>query len=387
MTRPGDGVHLASCGAYAGVGTAHVFWGTISPYALPVESVSQTLAALIAAQFTGFLIGVLSAPRLSTRIGVRRHITIALALFAVALSAPLWVLTPPVLVGTSVILGMAAGSLETQIGALALEPARGPRALTVLEACFGLAALLFPLSVFLLAPMVSWRTPVAASAAAMAALAVIWACAHRASSGRSIDSQPPAELDHEPARRVPTTAAFLLLAFAVVYAGFETNFANFLPQIVSSQHATGARVLAVSGFWLGITVGRLLAVGVVHAIVGRKSLAGLAAALTAVLLGLAHFGGELAMTLPWVIAAGLLAAAMFPVALTLATRIGGIPTPIMTSYFVASASLGGAVMAVPVGLTLDAFGPRGAVLLFACAAALLVVLLATPTRRHSGRWR
>lgn len=74
-----------------------MFWGTVSPYALPADSAGHTLAALVAAQFTGFLLGVLSAPRLSARIGVGRHIAIALALFAVALSAPLWGLSPPIL--------------------------------------------------------------------------------------------------------------------------------------------------------------------------------------------------------------------------------------------------------------------------------------------------
>lgn len=381
MTRPGH-IHLTSCGAYAGVGTAHVFWGTISPYALPAEAASHTLAGLIAAQFTGFLLGVLSAPRLSARIGVGRHIAIALGLFAVALSAPLWVLDPPVLLGASVILGISAGSLETQIGALALEPARGPRALTVLEACFGLAALLFPVLVYLLSPAISWRTPVAAAAAAMTTLCVIWAYTHKASLVRSVDQtpEPPRPTTH----RVPAAAACLLLVFAVVYAGFETNFANFLPRIVGSHGEPGAGVLAVSGFWFGITAGRLLTVSVVHTIVTRQALAGIAVGLTAVLLGLAHFDGELLTALPWVIAAGLLASAMFPVALTLATRIGGIPIPIMTSYFVASASLGGAAMAIPVGITLDGFGSHGVALLFACAAALLVLLIVTPTGRRSG---
>lgn len=384
MTGSGH-VHLASCGAYAGVGTAHVFWGTVSPYALPVEAASQTLAALIAAQFTGFLLGVLSAPRLSTRIGVGRHITIALALFAIALSAPLWVLSPPILLGASVILGAAAGSLETQIGALALDPARGPRALTVLEACFGLAALLFPVLVFVLSPVISWRAPVALAATAMAILCVVWTRTHRASlSPRTqVDTAGASAAPRPAVRRIPTTAACLLLVFAVVYAGFETNFANFLPRIVDSHGEATTSVLAVSGFWFGITAGRLLTVSVVHTIVGRKALAVLAIGLTTALLGLARFSDELATALPWVIAAGLLAAAMFPVALTLATRIGGIPIPIMTSYFVASASLGGAAMALPVGTTLDAFGPRGVPLLFAGAAALLVILIVAPRNSHS----
>lgn len=384
MTSPGH-VHLTSCGAYAGVGTAHVFWGTISSYALPAEAASHTLAALISAQFTGFLLGVLSAPRLGARIGVSRHITVALALFAVALSTPLWVVNPSTLVIASVILGTAAGSLETQIGALALQPSRGPRALTVLEACFGLAALLFPALVFLLSPVISWRTPVAAAAAAMAILSVIWARTHSTSlvrPARDAATQTVPSTGHAGARQVPTATACVLLVFAVVYAGFETNFANFLPRIVGSHGDAGASVLAVSAFWFGITTGRLVAASVVHAIVGRKALAALAVGLTGVLLGLAHFDGELLAALPWVMAAGLFASAMFPVALTLATRIGGIPIPVMTSYFVASASLGGALLAVPVGITLDRFGPHGAVLLFAGAAGLLVVLIIAHTRRR-----
>ncbi|SLI21778.1 Putative glucose/mannose:H+ symporter GlcP [Mycobacteroides abscessus subsp. bolletii] len=379
MTRPGH-VHLASCGAYAGVGTAHVFWGTVSPYALPAGSDGHTLAALVAAQFTGFLLGVLSAPRLSARIGVGRHIAIALALFAVALSAPLWGLSSPILLAASVLLGAAAGSLETQIGALALEPTRGPRAQTVLEACFGFAALLFPVLVFLLSPAISWRTPVAAAAIAMALLSVTWAYIHKVSL-----VHPAGERRPDPkSRRVPTAAACLLLVFAMVYAGFETNFANFLPRIVDSDREVGASVLAVSGFWFGITSGRLLTVTVVHAVVGRKALTGLAVGLTGVLVGLAQFGAGLLAALPWVVAAGVFASAMFPVALTLATRIGGIPIPIMTSYFVACASLGGAAMAVPVGFTLDTFGSYGVVLLFASAAALLVALIIAPTRLRRG---
>ncbi|WP_255796037.1 MFS transporter, partial [Mycobacteroides abscessus] len=293
------------------MGTAHVFWGTVSPYALPADSAGHTLAALVAAQFTGFLLGVLSAPRLSARIGVGRHIAIALALFAVALSAPLWGLSPPILLAASVLLGAAAGSLETQIGALALEPTRGPRALTVLEACFGFAALLFPVLVFLLSPAISWRAPVAAAAIAMALLSVTWSYIHKVSLVRPVGERRPGPTS----RRVPTAAACLLLAFAMVYAGFETNFANFLPRIVGSDGEVGASVLAVSGFWFGITSGRLITVTVVHAVVGRKALAGLAVGLTGVLVGLAQFGDGLLTALPWVVAAGVFASAMFPVAL------------------------------------------------------------------------
>ncbi|WP_369633324.1 sugar MFS transporter [Mycobacteroides abscessus] len=292
------------------MGTAHVFWGTVSPYALPADSAGHTLAALVAAQFTGFLLGVLSAPRLSARIGVGRHIAIALALFAVALSAPLWGLSPPILLAASVLLGAAAGSLETQIGALALEPTRGPRALTVLEACFGFAALLFPVLVFLLSPAISWRAPVAAAAIAMALLSVTWSYIHKVSLVRPVGERRPGPTS----RRVPTAAACLLLAFAMVYAGFETNFANFLPRIVGSDGEVGASVLAVSGFWFGITSGRLITVTVVHAVVGRKALAGLAVGLTGVLVGLAQFGDGLLAALPWVVAAGVFASAMFPVA-------------------------------------------------------------------------
>lgn len=354
-----------------------MFWGTVSPHALSGGTAAGTLSLLLATQFGGFLLGVLSAPSVGARIGMRRHVTVALLLFAVALAIPLGTSHAAVLAGAGAVFGVAAGTLETQVGALALAPGRSPRALTVLEVCFGLGALLFPVYIFALSQVVSWRVLVAVLAAGALALCGAWV---RSAGPRSVDGfasgNAPVDRrrDGTAARRVPTTAGVLLLVFAAVYAGFETNFANYLPRIVGTGNGTGASVLAVSGFWLGITVGRVLAAGAAAALLTRRALVVLSAALFVTLLGAERFGDDLAGTVPWVVLAGVLAAGMFPIALTLATRLGRLPVPVMTSYFVACASFGGSVLALPVGYALDAGGASGALLFFAGGAALLTIL-------------
>ncbi|MBJ3821879.1 hypothetical protein JGD07_24845, partial [Salmonella enterica subsp. enterica serovar Typhimurium] len=136
---------------------------------------------------------------------------------------------------------------------------------------------------------------------------------------------------------------FLFLIFAFVYAGIETNFANFLPALMLEKGAEEISVISVTFFWTGMVCGRLLTSIFGGRITSVAFLIFSAGALTVLLLILAWFPVHQTQLL-LVFFIGLSAAGIFPCAVTLASLAGKPFTEEITSLFISSASLGGALL-------------------------------------------
>ncbi len=173
---------------------------------------------------------------------------------------------------------------------------------------------------------------------------------------------------------------FLFLIFAFVYAGIETNFANFLPALMLEKGAEEISVISVSFFWTGMVCGRLLTSIFGGRLTSVAFLIFSAGALTVLLLILAWFPVHQTQLL-LVFFIGLSAAGIFPCAVTLASLAGKPFTEEITSLFISSASLGGALLSFLIGWAIDAsaaavfpfllFGGLGGLLLVISAVIFL----------------
>lgn len=372
-----DVLLIGCCGLYLLVGVAHVFWGAISPLATARSGgTASDLSMLLFAQFSGFLGGVLTTPYLVRRYGFGTHVVVALTLALLGLGTVVLTTPTAVLAVAGAVLGFGAGSLETGAAATVLGTVRGPRNLAVLEVFFGLGALGFPLAVFVSAGRVPWQYPVVALAALVAVMLAGWIVARTRLAPDAPSPEPPespAPVPHRNPRG--TVAMYMLLVFAFVYAGFETNAANFLPRVVEAGESEAATILTVSAFWAGIVVGRLLSSVLAERAVGSAALITMTALLVGSIAGLGVFGPDrLGTSLLWIGLMGLSCGGIFPCALTMATRRSGRPLHTTTSLFVAAASLGGALIALPAGQVIARWSGQGGVVLFAVLATILLTI-------------
>lgn len=370
------------CGIYLLVGVSHVFWGAISPMALQeMEGTATDLSVLLFSQFSGFLVGVLLTPVIVPRLGQRLHIALGIVL---AFSALLVMLTVDSLAGLALagaVLGVGGGSLETGAAALILGPGRSPRQLSILEIFFGLGALGFPLIVFFNSGAINWQGLVLGMSAFAGLLLISWLTCYRLLSADETspgDSLTVAKVRPVERRGGTGWAATSLVGFAFVYAGVETNAANFLPQILGASEGHSEAVLSVSLFWIGIVTGRMLT-----GILAERSVVPpaliimttglLLSTLCLLLLGLP----DTRTSFVWITLMGFSAGGIFPSTLTMATRFANRPARTTTSFFVAAASLGGALISLPVGLVIDRWSGEGGTLLFALLCLVMLGIATT----------
>jgi fucose permease len=138
---------LLSCLSYFVIGLAHVIAGALlepvmAQYKLDYSSAGQWITN----QFIGFLAGVLAAPALSSRIG--RRGTLVLAMGALTITEAVYSILPPwefiLLVAPAA--GLGFGMTEAVVGALIMEVFVKGKASAMgwLEVCFGVGALVMP---------------------------------------------------------------------------------------------------------------------------------------------------------------------------------------------------------------------------------------------------
>lgn len=369
-------------GVYLLVGASHVFWGAISPMALQeLEGTATDLSVLLFSQFSGFLVGVLLTPVIVPRFGQRLHIVLGIALAFGALLLMIYVDSLLGLALAGAVLGLGGGSLETGAAALILGPGRSPRQLSILEIFFGLGALGFPLIVFFNSGVLDWQGLVLGMSAFAGLLLVSWLSCYRFLSVDETSSAPTETVSKaRPAERRGGTggAAASLIGFAFVYAGVETNAANFLPQMLGASEGQSEAVLSVSLFWVGIVTGRTLTGVLAERSVVPPALVIMTTGLLLSTLCLALLGlPDTRSSLVWITLMGLSAGGIFPSALTMAARFANGPARTTVSFFVAAASLGGALIALPVGLVIDRWSGTGGAIFFALLCLVMLGIATT----------
>jgi fucose permease len=197
--------------------------------------------------------GSLGGGLLTERLGRRTVLGLALALHAVGFAAlaivPVW----PLFLLAALPAGLGGGEIDGGVNGLFLDlytTNRG-RALSGLHLFYGVGALLSPFFVGLLVDGgVAWQAVILASAVAMLPLALLYALTDMPTGHHEV-----AEADS----RIRVGFALPLVALAIAigcYVAAEIGVSSWLVRYLASAPLRTA-TLALSLFWLGLTLGRL----------------------------------------------------------------------------------------------------------------------------------
>ncbi|MDA7027425.1 MFS transporter [Bacillus sp. CLL-7-23] len=350
-------IFIFGCSFYFLVGIIHILLGSLSPYIIhEYHRDLHDLSFLIFFQFIGFLNGVLLAPIFVRRSSHTTVLTYGLLLILVTLLGVFIFDNFLYFVVMGFLLGFGAGTLETTMGAYVITQDKNAKGMNILEVFFGLGALLFPFLIFILVEQYSWNIPLYVLFLFVLVLTGLWFIFLRGKGNKPASSQntcqikPTATAIFQKGKKEKNILFFLIFAF--FYAGIETNFANFLPALMCEKGADEISVISVSFFWMGMVFGRFLLSLLGNRLTSAIFLIFSTGILTGLLFTLAwlpHHGTQILL----IFCIGFSAAGIFPCAVTLTSLAGKPFTEEMTSFFISSASLGGALLAFLIGWAID----------------------------------
>ncbi|MFD2612518.1 MFS transporter [Paenibacillus gansuensis] len=382
------------CLAYLVIAFAHVAVGSVLEDLLHHYGKNYSAGGtLIFLQFSGFLLGVLTSPWWSGRLG--RRGCILLAFGALTAGELIFTFLPDwnLMLVAAPIAGYGFGMVESAIGAAVIEFAEeGSKASSMarLEVFFGVGAMLLPAIAGILIKLGYWRLSFPVIACLSLLCFILYA---RMSFGQS-DGQfakRPAEV--KTSLRVmyqgPKLAVLAVLAlFFALYVGIEMTFVNFLPSILIDKLGvqTSTGTAAVSLFWATMAFGRLFAGNLAErAGYGRYVTVSSFGALGLFLVfySVSGFAASFAM----VMGMGLLMAGIFAIALIFANTALPGTTETTTSLLIASGGVGGAVLPLVTGYTMDHYASDTAVALLAGLMAVMALLITGAARLNAARQR
>ncbi len=326
------------------------------------------------ANFGGFIVGVLLCGYLSDRMGRKRVLQGAMALFALALGLAGishsfgWVLVAFALIGAG------GGAMETVASALAADlfPEKRAAILNTIQVAFGAGAVVSPLLAHrLLAAGTDWHTLFLA--ASLANFVLLAALSALAVPKVAHDSEA---LDGAALRRIIKQPVFLALCGCqALYVGAETGLSSWLPSYFDRlPHGAAWAGLVVSAFWAAMTLGRAVVGGGVRGLSLPRLAGGLAVG-GATMAALTLVPNTPGLVLLGVLGTGLFFSGIF--GLVLAESGERFPRSSGTVFgaVVAAGGVGGAGVPWAIGELTGPWGWHGALALVPAAAALLAVLL------------
>ena len=329
-----------------------------------------------------FVIGSLASGYTGERLG--RGVVLPIAAFAMAAGfglesvAPSWA----VFVVGAGIGGLGSGAVEVGMNGLFLDrfhENRG-RALSRLHLCYSLGALAAPLAVgALVEGGVAWRLPFAATSAVVLAIGLRLATRDLGAphvAATALPSPAPG------GRRVPWPLVFLALAITC-YVAAESGVSSWLVRFLEAA-PLGVATLALSLFWAGLAVGRILA---------SRIAGGLSPITVGTACGLAT-GAALAMAVvvPWTpasialfVVAGVFCGPIYPMIMAAAGALYPARANAVSGILTAAAVTGSVVYPPVMGFISNGVGlgvgmAGTGLLAIACAGTLVVArLLARPS--------
>jgi fucose permease len=301
------------------------------------------IGILFVGQSFGYITGSLFGGRLYDRFDGHRVAGGSLVIMAIGLAVlPHFDHRIGLFVAVAV-LGTGAANLDIGVNTLLLwqlESTSG-RAMNMLHLCFGIGALSAPLLVH-----ASLDLSVQGAAALCVALAV-WLAAVAAPSA------PPAR-EEQVVHSRPMLA--VLSMFFLLYVGLEVGFAGWVQTYGEEiRFSELAATWLTTTFWIGFTVGRLLASALGHRV--RPKVLLIASCSLTIVAALVLIAGDGRSAPVWAGAAlmGLATAPQFPVMLTYLERRIRV-TGTATAWFVGGAGVGGLIFPWLIGRWFDAHG-------------------------------
>lgn len=346
-------------------------------------SLGQPLSAAGLVPPVGVAAGLIStslAPYIVRRIGVGRLLAIGTFLSAVTLGLSALCTTMWQFLGAVVLLGFAAGAVDTTLNVFAARTF-GPRRINMMHASYGLGAAASPLIVTaVIVSGLSWRW----SYVILMALQLAVACTFSVSWRRWDVPIPEHAVRTAAPSRVWSTDSVLGMVMAAVQNGIESAVAIWAFTYLTALGVTIAVAGGLaSGYWLTLVIGRV-AFGSLAERVGPWKVMALAVGLllaAAVLVNLELPVPAMAAVLLF----GVGAAPMYPLlVLTTSERTSPAVADRVIGFQAAASSIGSAttpgLIGLAMGVELRSFGISIAAL--CVVAAALLVLIHRRLRTH-----
>ncbi len=293
-----------------------------------------TISLLFLLMTGGYLSAALSSGPLVERLGQRHFLMLGTGLFGLAALAIAWAPPFPIYLAILLFYGFGVGIIDAGLNAYIAGLPNNTAPLNYLHAFYGLGALLGPvIASTILAIGLGWN-----------AVYVVWLVAGflvLAGIARFFTIEPQAErspgnvLGH--ALRLPVV--WLAALFLLAYVGSEVSLGTWSYSFLTEERhgATLLSAWTVSGYWLGLTVGRLV-MGKIAARLGNRRLiegclVGVAIGLVLVWIapdGLVSAGG--------LVIAGFSLGPIFPTTIAILSDL--VPARLLQSAIGFAASLG-----------------------------------------------
>lgn len=379
--------------SYFLIGLAHVVVGSLLPVLMDHYGRNYTEGgSLIFAQFSGFLAGVLLSPWLARKFGKRRSLVFALLLLCTAEVLYSLLLPWGWLYAVGAAAGYGFGMVEALIGTIVISGfTQGTgAAVSRLEVFFGIGALAMPAIAGQLIALGWWRLafPMISIFAAIALVA--WLRGSFGTLDTVLDEQEqrgnnhPRPSDSPKAKALkasPTVNLKLLALFVIfffIYVGTEMSLANFLPSMFIERlgltHAEAA--LSVTCFWLAMAFGRLFT-GNIADRYGYGGFVALSSLAATVLLCVFPLIKGTAVTFILITFLGLGMSGIFSIALVFASKMMPGTEESTTSLLIGAGGVGGALLPLWLGNSMDHGGAVASAWLLAGFACILCLLGST----------
>lgn len=371
--------------AFALIGAVAAVYGPLLPTLQERYAVGAAAAGgVLSAHFAGSILGVLTTVLVTGR--VRHGVVLMTALATMALgcaglaTAPSW----PLLLASAVVVGVGFGSVDVGLNQIVAHGYgdRSAAVLNVLNAQFGVGSVVGPLLVAVVP-----ATRVGGLFGSFALVAGVLALVLR---------RVPGGGPSDPQAAPPTAAAAqggsgrrllgLFVLGYVLYVGVETGVGGWAPtHLASTGLSADAAATVTSGFWLAMTVGRLLAAPLALRFRARSIVvAGSGTAVLALLLAAVPALSSLAY-----VVTGLALAPVFPTGLAWLAQVRP-GSERSVGFVIAAASLGGVVFPPALGATVDGLGaavvPLMLALIAAGSLAAFVAAAVTGSVREGAGW-
>ncbi|WP_405106451.1 MFS transporter [Paenibacillus sp. FSL K6-1217] len=382
------------CLSYFVIGLAHVVLGSILPILLQHYDRNYSEGGqLIFSQFAGFLAGVLVSPLLNRRFGKRGGILIATGLLLCAELA--YAFLPPWgwMYVIAVAAGFGFGMIEAVIGTIIIAAVTEGTAVAMsrLEVLFGVGALLMPLAASPLIAAGQWRLAFLIVAAFSLISLLFWT--------KSGFGPLQSVLDERPSRPAQRAAASktrrlslpykgkqwvvlgLFILFFFLYVGTEMSLVNFMPAIFIAKlgMSESSAALTVTFFWLAMSAGRLFA-GVIAERISYRIYVLVSCFAALLLLIVFPFAGHRLAAFAVILLLGLFMSGIFSIALVFSSKLLPGAEESTPSIMIASGGIGGAVLPLLTGWSMDHMQIAQTSGLLAAFAALLFLLSVTAWR-------
>ncbi|MEC0182238.1 MFS transporter [Paenibacillus peoriae] len=376
--------------SYFLIGLAHVVVGSLLPVLLDHYGRNYTEGgSLIFAQFSGFLAGVLLSPWLARNFGKRRSLVFALLLLCTA--EMLYSLLPPWgwLYAIGAAAGFGFGMVEALIGTIVISGiTQGTgAAMSRLEVFFGIGALAMPAIAGQLIALGWWRLafPIISIFAAIAVVA--WLRGSFGTLDTVLDEQEHRGNNHPHSSNSPKVKASnaspignwrllaLFVVFFFIYVGTEMSLANFLPSMfIERLGLTQAEAaLSVTCFWLAMAFGRLFT-GYIADRYGYGVFVALSSLAATLLLCVFPLIKGTAGAFVLIALLGLGMSGIFSIALVFASKMMPGTEESTTSLLIGAGGVGGALLPLWLGTSMDRGGAVASAWLLAGFACILCLL-------------